>query len=66
MSSLTMPMVLFASNYLTAGFAMGDMHPVAAVLTLALLVAALGIVLAAEPTKVRRPRLVSARPALQH
>lgn len=66
MSGLTIPMVLFASNYLAGSVSLGNMHVAAAVLMVALLVSTLGIVLNIEPTQVQRPHLVTSRPALQH
>jgi len=66
MSTLAMPMTLFVSNYLSGSVHLGNSHVAFGLVSLALLVAALGIVLNIQPTQTQRPRLATTRPALQH
>ena len=66
MPNLTVPMALFASNYLAGSVSLGNFHLIAAALGLVLLAATLGLILNIKPSERRRPRLVASRPAMQH
>ncbi|HUI28512.1 MAG TPA: hypothetical protein VL403_20715 [Candidatus Kryptonia bacterium] len=66
MSTFTLPMALFVSNYLAGSVTLGNSHVIVGVLGFSLLIATLGIILSIEPTPAHRARLAATRPALQH